>query len=149
MWIQKLRRLRMAAFIIVNKMNEACPRFNIASIKRAYRKPPTHGYCPAPEAKFHEASDAQISKAEELLHYWHVCQKDAVACLNGEFCQAAFLANVDVAVAEAFVQHGSDKVSMAAYQKKLLEATAKYHHRLQESLEDVSLAKVTELRKAM
>ena len=62
----KLRRLRMAAIIVVNKMNEGCPRFKIASIKRAYRKSPTHGYCPAPEAKFHEGSQAHISKAEEF-----------------------------------------------------------------------------------
>ena len=86
---QKHRQLRLQAFVETNKVNINCPRTKIASLKRAYRKNPSHGYCPTPEAKFHKAPLSMVLKLEELLHYFHVCCKAAVAVLGTEHQQAA------------------------------------------------------------
>ena len=113
---QKLRRLRLQAFVDTNKVNINCPRTKIASLKRAYRKNPSHGYCPTPEAKFHKAPLSMVLKLEELLHYFHVCCKAAVAVLDTEHQQDACLANVDVCAAEAFVT-ASEKFTLSEMQK--------------------------------
>jgi len=46
----KKRSLRLSAFVEINKIPASCPRIKIAVLKRAYRKKPVHGICPAPEA---------------------------------------------------------------------------------------------------
>ena len=96
---QKHRQLRLQAFMETNKVIMNCPRTEIASLKRAYRKNPSHGYCPTPEAKFHKAPLSMVLKLEELLHYFHVCCKAAVAVLGTEHQHDAFMANVDVSAA--------------------------------------------------
>ena len=40
----KFRKLRLAAFTAVNKMNVNCPLCKVAAVKRAYRKIPSYGY---------------------------------------------------------------------------------------------------------
>ena len=126
---QKKRQLRLHAFTEINKVAAHFPRTKIAALKRAYRKKPCHGFCPAPETKFHTAPCAITNKLEELLHYFHVYRKTAVAALGGEHQQTAFLANVDCAAAEAFI-NCSDKDSEKEVKEKLLAATAKYHEQL-------------------
>ena len=126
---QKHRQLRLQAFVDTNKVNMNCPRTKIASLKRAYRKNPSHGYCPTPEAKFHKAPLSMVLKLEELLHYVHVCCKAAVAVLGTEHQQDACLANVDVCAAEAFVTV-SEKFTLLEMQNHLLTSTQKYHDQL-------------------
>ena len=46
----KIRQLRLNAFTAINKIPTEFPRTKIAVLKRAYRKPPTYGYCPSPES---------------------------------------------------------------------------------------------------
>ena len=87
------------------------------------------GYCPTPEAKFRKAPLSMVLKLEELLHYFHVCCKDAVAALGSSFKQDAFLANVDVCAAEAFVT-ASEKFTLLEMQNHLLTATQTYHDQL-------------------
>ena len=67
-----------------------------------------------------------VLKLEELLHYFHVCCKDAVAALGTEHQRDAFLANVDVGAAEAFVT-APEKITLAEMQDHLLNATQTYH----------------------
>ena len=119
---QKHRQLRLQAFVETNKVNINCPRTKIASLKRAYRKQPKHSYCPTPEAKFHKAPLSMVLKLEELLHYFHVCCKAAVAVLDTEHQQDSFLANVDVCAAEAFVTAGT-AFTLLEMQNHLLTAT--------------------------
>ena len=57
-----------------------------------------------------------VLKLEELLHYFHVCCKAAVAVLDTEHQQDAFLANVDVCTAEAIVT-ASEKFTLLEMQK--------------------------------
>ena len=70
-----------------------------------------------------------VLKLEELLHYFHVCCKAAVAVLGTEHQQDAFLANVDVCAAEAFVT-ASEKFTLLEMQNHLLTATQTYHDQL-------------------
>ena len=82
------------------------PRSKIAALKRAYRKKPTYGYCPAPESKFYAATTSELQKLESLLRYFHVTRKSSVEELGIGHQQAAFYANVDCAAAEAGVHKG-------------------------------------------
>ena len=70
-----------------------------------------------------------VLKLEELLHYFHVCCKAAVAVLGTEHQQDACLANVDVCAAEAFVT-ASEKFTLLEMQNHLLTATQTYHDQL-------------------
>jgi len=123
---QKHRQLRLQAFVDTNKVNINCPRTRIASLKIAYRKNPSHGYCPTPEATFHKAPLSMVLKLEELLHYFHVCCNAAVAVFGAEHQQDALLANVDVCAAEAFVT-ASDKFTLLEMQNQLFTATHTDH----------------------
>ena len=126
---QKHRQLRLQAFTETNKVHINCPRTKIAMLKRAYRKPPSHGYCPSPESKFSKAPVNVLEKLEELLHYFHVDCKAAVAAVGGEHQQDAFLANVDVCATEAFAA-ASDRSSILELQSLLLAATQTYNEQL-------------------
>ena len=57
--------------------------------------------------------------------------------MGDDWNQQHFLANVDVAVAEA-VMHHADKGSTKEYQTQLLDATAKFHYRLKDISKEVS-----------
>ena len=63
-----------------------------------------------------------VLKLEELLHYFHVSCNAAVAGLGTEHQREAFLANVDVAAAEAFVT-APEKFTLMEMQSHLLTAT--------------------------
>ena len=99
---QKKRQLRWHAFAEVNKVDRQYPRTKLAMLKRAYRKNPTNGFCPSPEPCFQKADFDCLSKFEQLLHFFHVEAAAAVAAFGDSHKQHALLANVDVAVAEAF-----------------------------------------------
>ena len=129
----KQRQLRLGAFTTVNKMNNQCPRSKIAALKRAYRKNPTYGYCPSPDARFHSCEMSSVSQLEQLLHYFHIVRKTAVAALGSEHQQSAFLANVDVAAADSFISCKPD-ATLQALQKHLLRATYTYYKQLQDTL---------------
>ena len=70
-----------------------------------------------------------VLKLEELLHYFHVCCKDAVAALGSSFYQDAFLANVDVRAAEAFAT-APEKFTVSEMQNHLLTTARTYLDRL-------------------
>jgi hypothetical protein len=99
-----LRRLRLNAFSLANKFPENRPRPKVAVLERAYRKPPSYGFCPTPEANWANIEIAEMLKLEALLRYFHVTCKDTVAkaFVNG-IQGRAFLANVDVAVTDALI----------------------------------------------
>jgi hypothetical protein len=121
----KHRQLRLQAFTDVNKMCVECPRVKVAVLKRAYRKKPSYGFCPTPEAKWSKYDVKALSGLEELLHYFHVDLKNAVALNRGEQAQAVFFANVDCAAADAFLQSDAKDVK-----SKLIDATVKYYTQL-------------------
>ena len=126
---QKKRQLRWQAFAEINKVDRQHPRTKLAALKRAYRKNPTNGFCPSPEACFHKAPFECVSKIEQLLHFFQVEAATAVAALGDEHKQQSFLANVDVAVAEAFVVcKKQDKPQEVV--RIVLTASYKYYHQL-------------------
>jgi hypothetical protein len=129
----KKRRLRFEAFAVINKIGDQFPRTKIAVLKRAYHKKPTCGYCPVPEPKFQTASNDSKMLLELLLHYFHQTASAAVAALDtseaGEDTSEAvkFLANVDVAAAEHFVQAKDGKGAVAA---AIMSGCLKYYMHL-------------------
>ena len=127
----KFRQLRLNAFTEVNKMPVACPRSKIAVFKRAYRKKPSYGYCPSPEATWGKIPLEDLRELEDLLQFFHVECQPAVAEAMPGAQTAAFLTNIDVAASEAFVANAKDK----ARKEKVLEATTKYYWQLKEKSE--------------
>ena len=109
----------------MNKLPDWAAKSKIAIMKRVCRKNPTHGFCPVPESKFYKADPTQLRRMEDVLHYFHVTCQAAVAAAFDTSGTAAFLANVDCALAEAFVTSPAKDLK-----KNLLEATAKYYRRL-------------------
>ena len=121
---QKKRQLHFHAFTTVNKLPDNCPHTKVAVLKRAYRKKPSHTFCPAPEATWALAPMSSLYLLEGTLKYFHVqCKKAAVAeGLEGnEHAQSLLLANVDVAATDAFIAAKNIKVKEA-----LKAATQKY-----------------------
>ena len=125
----KLRALRLSAFTEVNKMPAACPRSKIAVLKRAYRKKPSYGYCPSPEATWGKIENIQLKELENMLMFFHVQCEPAVAETVAADQRLAFLANVDVAACEAFLGNLKSKDR----RQQMLKALAKYHTQLAES----------------
>ena len=121
----KHRQLRLQAFTEVNKMCVECPRSKVAVLKRAYRKKPSYGYCPTPEAKWSKLEVKELQILEDVLQYFHVDLKTAVAADRGEQAQAVFFANVDCAAADAFFLSETKDVKT-----NLTEATLKYYTQL-------------------
>ena len=134
---QKVRALRLAAFGVVNKIDSRCPRIKVAVLKRAYRKNPSYGYCPTPEAAWGSKHFAELEPLEQLLHYFHVEAKAAVAVLFPEKQQHLFLANVDCAATEAFISVTNKQNS----RKAMLEACHKYYAQLEEGAKKLSSPK--------
>jgi hypothetical protein len=68
----KKRSLRLSAFTETNKIPPSCPRVKIAVLKRAYRKKPVHGICPAPEAlwgKKNRTGTVHVGRVAAILSY--------------------------------------------------------------------------------
>ena len=124
-----LRKLRLNAFTAINKIPITCPRTKVAVLKRAYRKPPSHGWCPSPEAAWGKFGSGEIVKFEHYLHYWHAVCKDAVASAVGHEQVLGFVTNVDVAAAEAFITSKEAKRTQS-----MIEATFKYVQQVEEKL---------------
>ena len=70
-----------------------------------------------------------MSKIEQLLHFFHVEAAAAVAAFGDEHKQHAFLANVDVAVAEAFAVC-KNKDNPHDVESVVLTASHKYYQEL-------------------
>ena len=109
----KFRRLRLAACTELNKI-PAGPHTKIASRKRCLREQPRHQYCPPPEKDWARYSSTQLEELEDLLRYFHVTCKPAVAVLP-EVAQLTLLGNVDTDAATAFRsvpirKHASERV---------------------------------------
>ena len=123
----KKRQLRFAAFAVVNKMCEQGVWSRMAVVKRAYRKQPSNGFCPSPEAAWGTFSWAHLQKLEDLLRFFHGSCKDLVDKMKPQ-SRILFLGNIDVAAAESFwaakdpkLKYGEQKI-----QEILLAGTKKY-----------------------
>ena len=66
----KFRKLRLAAFTAVNKINVNCPLCKVAAVKRAYRKIPSYGYCPNPEAAWGKFWFKELEPLEQVLRFF-------------------------------------------------------------------------------
>ena len=134
---QKKRALRLNAFTTVNKIDNRCPRVKVAVLKRAYRKTPSYGYCPSPEPSWCLKTFAELEPLENVLHYFHVEAKAAVADLFvGDNERHQFLANVDCAATEAFLAAPAKKARSA-----ILEACHKYYAQLEASTKPINPSK--------
>jgi hypothetical protein len=122
---QKKRQLRLHAFTMANQLPTECPLIKIAVIKRAYRKPPSHGYCPAPESLWGKMEINMLTDLEKLLRYFHVVCSDLVAQKSPKQ-SALFLANVDVAATEAFIASPVSK-----RRQGMIAATSKHYFDLE------------------
>ena len=97
------RKLRWASFGQANLLGCKCPRAKVAALMRAYRKEPTRGYCPVPEATIFKHDKSDLESWEELLYYFHWTCKDAAAALS-EDVGLKLLVNIDIATAEAMAE---------------------------------------------
>jgi hypothetical protein len=126
---QKKRQLRLQAFGEINKMPPGCPRTKIATLKRAYRQDPSHGFCPVPESRLVQSTSGELKSLEELLQFFHVTMSSAVAEVGDLHSRIAFLANVDVSAVAAFVSSPKTKI-----RESILNATTKYFFQLNQTL---------------
>ena len=80
----KKRSMRLSAFTEINKIPTSCPRVKIAVLKRAYRKKPVHGICPAPEAWCGKKQNGNCS-------HWRSCCTTFTSSLSLQLRLACFL----------------------------------------------------------
>ena len=118
---QKKRQLRLCAFAEVNKIPAQFPRTKVAVLKRAYRETPKNGFCPNPETAWARVPEDRLTSLEQLLQYFHTRCETAVAVWPNPKAQVLFLANVDVAAADAFI-----KSKVSSTKKDLMLATWKF-----------------------
>ena len=121
------RQLRFAAFAVVNKMCEQAVWSKIAVLKRAYRKKPTNGFCPGPETAWGDFTWADLKNLEDMLRFFHGAMAYRVDEMPPHE-RIKFLANIDIAAADAFfaakdskLKHGEKKI-----QSLLLESMKKF-----------------------
>jgi hypothetical protein len=119
----------LKAFIEINKVCAECPKSKIALLKKAYRKKPSHGFCPAPESAWGKKALNELETLEHLLHYFHVELESAVAALGNDDKRLMFLANVDISAADSFLAAEAKKKNQ---REAVLQATSKYYYELQE-----------------
>ena len=136
------RRLRLDAFGNANKLPLEVPGVKVALVMRAYRKDPQLTWCPSPEALWRKATHADLLSMEEVLHFFHVENKAAVAGMAGSE-RRAFLANVNVQVAEACFQALRQKNPV---KKAMLKAALPFHEQLRAHLRASSQKKDAELQ---
>jgi len=120
----KKRQLRLSAFASANAISEKAPWTKIAVIKRAYRKPPAHGYCPSPEPSWASIEWAQLESLESLLRFVHVTCKPDLDKLTPQ-SRNTMLALFDVAASDAFITAKPKRGNKAKIQEGLIAATAK------------------------
>ena len=96
------RRLRLGAWAVLNRMPDMANWVKIAILQRAYRKKPTAGYCPSPEAVWGHFSWPVLEPLEQMLRYFHVGCKGQTGLMKPQ-SRIQLLANMDIAAAEAFL----------------------------------------------
>ena len=121
----KKRQLRFSAFAVPNQMCVQAQWSRIAVIKRAYRKKPTHGFCPSPEPAWKEFGWDELRKLEELLRFFHAECKPLFESLTPQ-SRDKLMANIDVTAADAFFAAKGRKQRGKALEDALLESVAKY-----------------------
>ena len=127
------RQLRMASFTVLNKF-KAGPLTNIALLERSLRQKPTSLQCPCPENALEKLTTEEFNDLEDVLFFFHTKCKHAVAALPSNE-QSIFIANVDVAAANAFV--GAALAQKLPAKKDMAIAVAKYWKQLQAGAEPV------------
>ena len=132
------RRLRLGAWAVLNRMPDMANWVKIAILERAYRKKPTAGYCPSPEAVWGHFSWKALEPLEQMLRYFHVGCKAHTGLMKPQ-SRIQLLANMDIAVAEAFLAakdstfnpQSTNEAHIAKWVQKvrklLIEAADKYH----------------------
>ena len=121
------RQLRFGAFAIVNKMNERAAWAKMAVIKRAFRKSPSNGWCPSPEALWGTIPWEHLQILEDLLRFFHVACKHITDAMTPKF-RITLMANIDIAAADTFFAAKDPKLKNGPVkiQQLLLDATRKY-----------------------
>ena len=65
----KKRQLRFSAFAVANQIDDDLPLTKIGVLKRAYRKKPSHGYCPNPESDWTKIDTVKMARLEDILFF--------------------------------------------------------------------------------
>ena len=65
----KKRQLRFSAFAVTNQIDDDLPLTKIGVLKRAYRKKPSHGYCPNPESDWTRIDTVKMARLEDILFF--------------------------------------------------------------------------------
>ena len=136
------RRLRLDAFQNANKFPLEVPGVKVAVVMRAYRKEPQLTWCPSSESLWRKATGADLQSLEEVLHFFHVENKAAVAGMAASE-RRVFLANVNVQLAEACFQAMKNKASV---KKGLIKSALPFHEQLRAHLRASSQRKDAELQ---
>ena len=127
----KLRQLRLAGFIEVNKLGDGLPRTKNAIIMRAYRQPPIYGFCPNPESSWSKQARPSLERLEALLFYYHTTCKPTFDQME-DWERAELLSNIFVAAADAFIKRKArDKDT-----EILLLATYKYFEQVRAKMKE-------------
>ena len=130
------RRLRLAAFAVVNKMPDQAPRAKLAVIFRAYRqKPGPTGLCPTPEPAFGEERHRHdVASLEEVLYYWWKTCAQVLDSLRGSDGHV-LRTNATIRAAEVCARHwaqAGQRIQSEPLTKKLLQATREFWQELPE-----------------
>ena len=139
MVVSSMRQLRLGAFGVCNKMPREANWSKCAVIKRAYKQPPQHGFCPSPESlwgllKWNEATGnfagTPIEFLEDLLRFFHVGCNGMLETLP-KWKRVLALGNIDIqATNEFFNAAQADQKKKPKgrnkLQQTLLDATRQY-----------------------
>ena len=126
------RQLRFAAIADANKICPHAPLSRIAALKQSYRKKPQNGFCTGPGAEWTQQTWDRMQHLEALLRHLHVRMKAHMEARLAPQSRGLWLANVDVAAADAFTGSKNDS-GINAFEKTkkaMLAATAKYVHQI-------------------
>ena len=133
----KQRKLRFAAFGVVNKLDDALPRSKVAIIKRAYRKKsgdPKNVWCSSPENTWTAVAASAMQSLEELLRYVHESEEiqkkiDPDNPARNSPKRTGWYGNVDIALADklmaTYVQ-SRGKANLGEIRSALLKAVSTY-----------------------
>ena len=140
----KLRQLRFAAWIVINKMCPQAVWTKMAVLKRAYRANPKNAYCPSPEAAWAEYKWEQLKFLEELLRFFHVSCAQQLSKMES-FQTLLLLGNIDIAASEEFIKVCSKKTHGNTVAKALLDETKRFMVQLGLDINEKNIGSCREL----
>jgi len=98
---QKLRRMRLSGYKVVNEIDDDFPKSKVAVLKFFYKGMPHNGYVSNPSPHWGTAEKWKMQALEQALHYFHVTCKASIEALPNLYQQDLFIASVDTTMVGA------------------------------------------------